>query len=352
MTRDVASHRRAAVWHAAVRDLIWRRRRYAISVVGTALVFAVSLLVTGISEEFGAELDRTFDTLAVEAFVVPEDLSGPFTGTRPFDPSQLPDGVSPMAYLVQTANPDDPQMVATLGLEPGAGEPAVVAGTQLAGPDDAIVASDSGFPLGSTLRLGSRTLTVVGETSSLSINAGMPIVIIPLETFQAELLGGLPLVSAGITGSAGVDAPPGFRIVDPADAKADALRVLGDAASTISLVRVLLWIVAALILGSVMYLSAVERTGDFAVFRAIGSGTAPMAGALALQAALLSLAAAALGELLALVLAPVFPMRVTLTMTALVGMPVVALVVGLVAGSFALRRAMRVDPALAFGGGS
>ena len=35
------------MWFAAFRDLIWRRRRYLISVLGTSLVFALSLLTIG-----------------------------------------------------------------------------------------------------------------------------------------------------------------------------------------------------------------------------------------------------------------------------------------------------------------
>ena len=39
------------------------------------------------------------------------------------------------------------------------------------------------------------------------------------------------------------------------------------------MIAVLLWIVAALIVGSVIYLSALERTRDFAVFKAVGVST-------------------------------------------------------------------------------
>ena len=93
------------MWHAAFRDLVWRRRRYAISAVGTALVFAVSLAVTGISDSFPAELDRTFDSLRAQSFLVPEGVSGPLSGSQPFDPDRLPSRVDPMAYFIQTANP-------------------------------------------------------------------------------------------------------------------------------------------------------------------------------------------------------------------------------------------------------
>lgn len=338
------------MWHAALRDLVWRRRRYAISAVGTALVFAVSLVVTGISESFPAELDRTFDSLGAQSFFVPEGVSGPLTGSQPFDPDQLPRGVDPMAYFVQTANPEDPQTVALIGLDPGAFEPIVASGHQLEGPDQVLVDGASSFRTGSSIEIAGEDLEVVGRVEGMSVNAGMPVVVVPLGSFQSIVLGGQPLATAGIARDPGIQAPPGFVHVSLEEAREDALRLLGDATSTIDLIKVLLWIVAALILGSVMYLSAIERTRDFAVFKAIGVATMPMAGGVALQAAVLSAVAALLGEVFAFALAPIFPLPVTLSPAAMFAMPAIALLVGLVAGTFALRRAVSVDPALAFGG--
>ncbi len=338
------------MWHAALRDLVWRRRRYAISAVGAALVFGVSLAVTGIADSFPAELDRTFEALRAESFIVPDGVSGPLTGSQPFDPAELPSGVDPMAYFIQTANPSTPQMVALVGLNPGDAEPEVRSGDQLGGPDEALVDDQSSFPTGSTVEIADRTFTVVGRVESMSVNAGMPMVVIPLESFQSTLLGGLPLVTTGIVRDQAIQPPEGFTEVSLEAAREDALRILGDASSTIDLVKVLLWIVAALIVGSVMYLSAVERTRDFAVFKAIGTGDGPMAGGVMLQATVLSLSAAVLGEVFAFGLAPIFPMQVTLSPASLIAMPVVALAVGLLSGSVALRRAVSVEPALAFGG--
>ena len=133
----------------------------------------------------------------------------------------------------------------------------------------------------------------------MSVNAGMPVVIVPLDPFQAIVLGGQPLATAGVAHEPVARAPAGFVQVGLEEAREDALRILGDATSTIDLIKVLLWVVAALILGSVMYLSAVERTRDFALFKAIGVGTAQLAGGIALQSAVLSVISALLGEAMA-----------------------------------------------------
>lgn len=338
------------MWHAALRDLVWRRRRYSISAVGAALVFAVSLAVTGISDSFPAELDRTFDILGARSFIVPEGVSGPLTGSQPFDPAALPQSVDPMAFFVQTANPANPLMVALVGLAPGRGEPDVSSGHQLDGPDQALVDAASPFETGSTVEVADHRFEVVGRVDDMTLNAGMPVVLIPLASFQSTLFKGLPLVTSGIVHDQGARAAAGFREVSREAAREDALRILRGATSTIDLLKILLWVVAALIVGSVMYLSAVERTRDFAVFKAIGAATAPMAGGVMLQAAVLALSAALLGEVFAFLLAPTFPVHVQLSPTALIAVPVVALLVGLLSAVFALRRAVSVEPALAFGG--
>ena len=62
--------------------------------------------------------------------------------------------------------------------------------------------------------------------------------------------------------------------------------------NSITIVAIMLWIVAALVVGSAIYLSALERLRDFAVFKAIGVPTRDIAGGLALQAIVVALLAA------------------------------------------------------------
>ena len=133
-------------------------------------------------------------------------------------------------------------------------------------------------------------------------------------------------------------------------AENDLLRALGQAKSTISLLAFLLWIVAALIVGSVVYVSVLERQRDFAVFKATGVSTNSILGGLATQAVILSLVAAVVGSGIAVILSPAFPIPVSLTLGSFLLLPAVAVVIGLLASLAGLRRAVSIDPALAFGG--
>jgi putative ABC transport system permease protein len=78
--------------------------------------------------------------------------------------------------------------------------------------------------------------------------------------------------------------------------------------------------------------------------------TASILGGLALQAIVVALCAAALGAVLSMLLGPLFPMQVIVPVQAFVALPLVAVVIGLIASAAGLRRAVSVDPALAFGG--
>ena len=167
---------------------------------------------------------------------------------------------------------------------------------------------------------------------------------------QQLLFSGQPLISSiGIRGTLATP-PDGYRDVDRAGAVADLVRPLNGARTSISMMAGLLWVVAALIVGSMIYVSALERIRDFAVFKAVGVATRSILGGLAVQAVVVAVLAALLGGVLSVLLGPLFPMRVDIPTLAFVLLPVIAVVIGLLASVAGLRRAVTVDPALAFGG--
>jgi putative ABC transport system permease protein len=132
--------------------------------------------------------------------------------------------------------------------------------------------------------------------------------------------------------------------------RTDLERPLASSTQTIGLLDALLLVVAAGIIGSILYLSALERVRDFAVLKATGASNLTLLAGLALQALLLAAVAALLAVLLANLLAPVFPFSIEIPTSAYLRLAVLTLVVGLIATLAGLRQAVGVDPALAFGG--
>ena len=70
-----------AVLFVSLRDLQWRRRRFLIGVLATGLVFALTVVMSGVNASFHNEINRTVNAFAADKWIVPADVSGPFTST-------------------------------------------------------------------------------------------------------------------------------------------------------------------------------------------------------------------------------------------------------------------------------
>ncbi len=344
---------------AALRDLQWRRRRFLIAVLGTALVFSMTLVLAGLSAAFVNEVDRTIGTTGADDWAIAEGATGPFNSSAVLPVGTLAtarrlpgvQGADPFVAIGATIPGDTPKHVTMIGAVPGGvGSPKVDDGHAPREPGEVAVGSRLGKDIGDTVQIGTKQLKVVGVVDGSGLYGGMPNVFLTLKDVQALTFGGAPLFTSIALRGTPRGEISGARIVTISDTKQDLLQSLGAGRQTINFVGVLLAIVAACIVGSVIYLSALERVRDFAVFKATGTGTPALLGGLAVQAMIVSLVAAVIGALLALLLAPRFPMPAEIPAVAFAVLPIVAVVVGALASLAGLRRAITVSPTLAFGG--
>jgi putative ABC transport system permease protein len=367
------------VIRAAWRDVIFRKRRFAIAIAATALVFALSLLLSGVSASFPREADRTLRAVGADAWLVREGSPGPFTSFAPMPAawaSKLigagPVVASPLLVVHQVIRrtnhegqrvSDSPFRDVTLfGVDPvGLGAPQVVEGHGIGGGSDAVVDQRLGYDLGDQFAIGPRVVTVVGHTEGATLFAGLANVYVTLDTAQAAFSGaGITETIANAILIKGVITPPvlvnetpssvTLRLLAVSEAREDVLRPLAEARRTIDLVRLLLWIVAGCIVASIVYVTALERTRDFAVFKATGTATSRIFAGLVCQALLLALGAGAASVVLAWGLSKVFPLPVAVPPSAYVVLAFLAGVVGVLASLAGVRRVVKVDPATAFVG--
>ncbi len=337
---------------AALRDLQWRKRRFVIAVLGTGLVFACTLVLTGLANGFRVEAEHTVDALGIERFLIKAGAAGPFIGSSPFAPLPgLPVGV-PLVYGSTTVPASGaPENVNVFGMpDRGPGMPPMAGGRAPSNPDEIAVSNTMGRRVGDDLEIGSRRMQVVGLVDDSTALAGQANVFLTVAGAQQLLFSRQPLISSIGLRDKPAQVPSGFRVVDRAAAVDDLVRPLRGAREAMTLMAGLLWVVAALIVGSVIYISALERTRDFAVFKAVGVTTRSILAGLTLQAVVVAVLAALLGGALSIGLGPLCPMRSDVPTSAFVALPVIAVVIGLLASVAGLRRAVTVDPALAFGG--
>jgi putative ABC transport system permease protein len=345
---------------AALRDMQWRSRRLAIAVVSTGLVFAMTLVLTGLANGFHVEAQRTVDAIGVDTFVVKTGAAGPFLGATPFAETELArvaaaPGVvaaAPLACAPSTVKDGSSRRnVTAFGApEHGPGMPSVSEGRAPSTPDEVAVSSTLDRHVGDEIQVGVRTMQVVGIVPNSTSLAKMPNVFLTTKGLQQLAYNGQPIITSIAIQGTPRPLPDGYQTVDRAAGIDDLMRAVKVAGGSITIVAVLLWIIAVLIVGSVVYLSALERLRDFAVYKAIGVPARSILAGLALQAVVVALLAAVLGVILSRLLAPLFPLLVVVPASAYISLPLVATMVGLLASLAGFRRAVSVDPALAFGG--
>jgi putative ABC transport system permease protein len=341
-----------------LRDLQYRRRQFGIAVLGAALVFALTLVLTGMSAGFVKETEVTVDSVGADAWLVPRGVPGPFSSDVALPASAAvaaarTPGVEAAAPLVEfgyRARRDDGSVepVNVIGRPAGG-----LSGTDASapGPGGAAVSDRLDVPEGETIVLAGRRLRVERIVEGASYFAGVPTVYLSLRDAQAIGFSGRPLANAVVTrGAPQGGLPAGLVARTPAEIEDDLRTPVENAASTIDAIRLIMWLVAALIIGAVTYLSALERVRDFAVLKAVGGSSRTLALSLTAQAVLAALGAALLAVGLAQVMRPAVTIPVVGEASAVVLLLVVAVVVGILSSLAALRRALAVDPALAFAG--
>jgi len=354
---DGAQRRRrgVGVLLLTMRDLQHRAVRFAAVIAGTAVVLALLFLMTGLVEQFHREPVQTVEALGADQWLLREGASGAFTSasTMPEETADLVEGVeaAPIVVARQTFADDGEDIdIVVIGYEPGAlGEPTPSSGS-LPGAGEVLIDDSAGLDAGDEIVLGGRQLSVTGTTDNTTMFAGMPLVFMPIDQAQELVYRGQPLATTVLLAGPPDAVPEGFAVLTGDEVAQDGMRPLDGAISSIQIIRFLLWFVAAMIIGTMIYLSALERRRDVAVLKAVGGSTGQMAASIALQGVLIALASTLIAAALQAVLVPVFPMQVAVPDSAFVQVPVIAVLVALASGGVGLRKAVQTDPALAFSG--
>jgi putative ABC transport system permease protein len=347
------------VWLLGLRDLQWRRRRFLIAVLATSIVFALTLLLAGASSGLKNEGRRIVGSFGADAWLVAKGTSGPFTASTvlPEDTARevaaLP-GVrraDPVVLLRSSVDDGSLRDVNVIGYRQGGiGTPTVVDG-RLPRRDGEVVADTRlGVDPGEKVRVNGLQMQVVGTAEGITYAFGTPTIVMPLRDAQELVYAGQPLASAIVTRGVPDSVPADLKVLRDDEVRKDLERPAKSGNETIDFLNVLLWLVAAGIIGSLVYVSALERVRDFAVLKATGVASRTLLGVLMIQSVFLSVAAALVAAVFAQLLKPSFPFEVSIEASAYVSLVVIALLVGFVASLVGLRRAVGVDPALAFGG--
>ncbi|MFI5053915.1 MAG: ABC transporter permease, partial [Acidimicrobiia bacterium] len=317
------------------------------------------VLMSGMSKGLDEEVSRIVASFHADSWVVTQGASGPFTANKFLSSDDVhrvrsAAGVkraAPMVVARATTGTTSLKDVNLIGYEPRSiSAPKISEGRAANRGGEVVVDSQLGVDLGSTIRLNGRNERVVGKADDLRYNFGVNTVFMTLADAQDLTFSGQPLASAVVVRGRPTESLPGLRVLSNQQVEQDLRRPAKSGKSTIDIIQYLLWFVAAGIIASIVYLTALERTRDFAVLKATGASNATLFGALLMQSIVLSVGAALVAVVLALLLSPLFPFRMAIGPSSYGLLAIISVVVGTLASLAGLRRAVGVDPALAFGG--
>ena len=343
-----------------LQDLRFRARQFLIAVIGAALVFAMGLLLSGMAAGFSFEIDQTVQAMRADAWVLAAGSPGRVAALPAMPASSVAavarePGVTradPVVVAPQAAQVGpDSRSVVLIGTAPGGlGSAVVHTGHPVRGNGQAVVDARLGVGIGGRFTVSGLHFTVVGTVVDGTLLAGEPNAYVTLHDAQAVLYGGRALIGAVLTSGTPAAAPVGMSVHTNAQIEAASLNQMAPAVSSINNSRVFMWVIAALLVAALVYVTALERTRDFAVLKALGSSSGTLFVGLAVQAVLVALAAAAIAALISNFMKGLFAQPVEIPTSAFVVLPLIALVVGILSSLAALRRAVSVDPAVAFAG--
>jgi putative ABC transport system permease protein len=344
-------------------DLRYRSRQFLIAVVGAGVVFALAVLMSGMANGFHAEIAKTVSSTHADRWVVPRSSSGPFTSVRAIPESQVSAVASEpgvkaaggMVISLQTVDRGARGLVRVMMLGSRPDGPAQFRpsrGSVVRKAGDAVADARLGLDLGQHFTLGGQRFTVVGLTSGHTMLGGTPDVYVGLRAAQQVLFGGQHLVTAISVQGRPAGLPKDLKEMSIAAVRADSLGPMADSVSSVENTRYLMWAVAVIIVAALVYVSTLQRTRDFAVLKAVGASGRDLFLSVAVQAVLVTLGAAGLAASTAWLFRPLYLVPLVVPGSAYWSLPVIAVVVGLLSSLIAMRRAVTVDPALAFGAGA
>ena len=217
------------------------------------------------------------------------------------------------------------------------------------------------IPIGGKIYIGGKELKVVGRTQSLMFVLDTPLRFMDWRTAQDVLLKNSLHVNMMI--AATETNQPAEPLVDLLDqngmieAKTLAQTLdsitetyVDEPMKAVQFLRVMLWLSAGLIVTMITYVTTLEKTREIGTLKAIGASNSYVVMLILKQVILISLFGVVLGVSLAFLAAAVAPIFVKVNLLEAIIVAAISFIVCCSGGYLAARKALEVDPMIAFRG--
>lgn len=394
----------------AGRDIMHAWGKFVFTGLGLGLLIGVTLSMAGIYRGMVDDARALLDNSGADLWVVQKDTLGPYAepssiyddvwrGIRGIQGVIRTANVTYLTMQVRQGERDVRAMITgiTAG-DPGTPgwPPYLIAGRHITRSHyEAVADIATGFRIGDRFQIRRNHYTVVGLTRRMVSSSGDPIIFIPLKDAQdAQFLkdndailqqkrrttealafkppGVLDAVLASQNANAYVNAllvqvESGHRVEETAEtirrwkrltvhtrSQMEEIlvgKLIATSAKQIGMFLVILSIVSSAIVAFIIYTLTLGKIREIAVLKLIGTRNRTIAGMIMQQAIALGIIGFVVGKISAtLLMAPIFPKYVLLEPLDSIRGFAVVIVICVLSSIFAIRAALKVDPAEAIGG--
>lgn len=383
----------------ASRDILHGLGKFLFTGLGLGLLIGVTLTMSGVYRGMVDDAQVLLENAGADLWVVQKDTLGPYA-----EPSSVHDDVANdllgltgiretgnVTYLTMQVRHNRKDIrVMLVGYETGKpGEPAyLIAGRPTTRSHyEALADIKTGLALGDRVTVRRHEYTVVGLTRRMVSSSGDPMLFIPLKDAQEVLFlkdndalmnerarassrtPGMPEAIVQVPGrfvnAVLVRAVPGMEMEVAEQIERwkhlqaytrsqmnDILvaRLIATSSKQIFMFLVILSIVSSAIVAFIIYTMTMNKVREIAVLKLVGAANQTIIGMVLQQALGLGVIGFIVGKLSATMWAPLFPKYVLLLPGDAVKGFILVMLMCTIASIFAIRAALRIDPATAIGG--
>lgn len=375
-----------------LKDMRYRQARVVLTAIGITVLISLILLLGGIMNGMRIQAQQYVKATGADLWISSEGSGGAFIGfsllieenMAPLNSAQdLQEGsLSPLIFVQaqpKIRGKSTKAIVVGYMSDRLGGPTRIVEGRMFNAsqfedyrpedpvPDEVIVDEKMGIQIGELITIGTDTVRVVGKTESLMFVLDTPLLFMDIRVAQKVLLDNYPRVNMMIAKSK-PSVIPGKEIqVDKVAANLDAsdaieartvTQTLNDIIGyyvdepmkAVQFLRIMLWLAAGLLIGMITYVTMLEKTQEIGILKAIGASNNYVMSLLLKQVAIISIIGVFAGFCLSYIFAAAAPIFVAINFVESIIVAGISIVVCCGSGYLAARKAIRVDPMIAFRG--
>ena len=366
-----------------LKDMRYRQARVVLTAIGITVLISLILLLGGIMNGMRIQARQYVESTGADIWVSADGSGGAFIGFSLLIEEYLPTYIG-KGLAAETASPLI--FAQARPIIKGKMTKAIIVGSRgLGGPKqlkegrlfaksegynpvnnlplEVVIDEKMGLEIGEEITIGKETLKVAGKMKSLMFVLDTPLLFMDVRTAQQVLLGQYPRVNMMIA-----KVKPNY---EPEQVAAD-LSVRGEGVieartmaqtlkditeyyvdepmKAVQFLRVMLWLAAGLLVGMITYVTMLEKTQEIGVLKAIGASNGYVMSLLLKQVVLISAVGVVLGFILAYLFAAAAPIFVAIHFVESIIVTCISFVVCCGSGYLAARKAISVDPMIAFRG--